>query len=144
MFLSSTAMFASSSIFAEVTGPGRVHDQRDGLRLVAVQLERHLFEVQDDVGGVFDNARNRRKFVQHALDLDGRDGRAFDGAQQSAPQGVSNRGSPASLERLRGKLSVLIGQCLRLGRQALRLLKSLPHISIPPGPPAADLTNYST
>ena len=68
-----------------------------------------------------------RKFVQHAFDLHGGDGRAFDGAQQRAPQRVANRGAPTALKRLRGKLSVLIGERFGFSRETLWFLKTLPH-----------------
>src|SRR5262249_20191935 len=87
----------------------------------------HLLEVQDDVGGVLDHAGNRRKLVQHTLDLDGRDGGALDRAQQSTPQGVSNRSAPAALKWLRRKPSILIGQRFEFSGQPLRLLKTFPH-----------------
>jgi hypothetical protein len=51
---------------------------RDRLRLIRVNLERDLLEVQDDVRRVLDHALNRRELVEHAFDLDRRHGRALD------------------------------------------------------------------
>ena len=118
-------------VFFDLRGGHRTRHidvQRDGLRLVGVQLQRNLLEVEDDVGGVFDHAGNRRKFVQHAFDFHGGDRRAFDRAQQRAPQRVPDGGSPAALKRLRGKFPELVGECLGFCRQPLWFLKALPHL----------------
>jgi hypothetical protein len=50
-------------------------------------LNGTLLEVEDDVGGVFNDARYRAEFVLHAFDADRGDGRAFDGAR--AARGAS-------------------------------------------------------
>src|SRR6202011_2796465 len=84
-------------------------------------------EVEDDVRGVFDHTRNRRKFVQYTFDFHCGDRRAFNRAQQGAPQRVPYRSAPAALKRLRGKPPVLFGQRLQLGCKTLWLLKTLPH-----------------
>ena len=101
--------------------------QVDRLAVFAVQLQRDLLEVENDVGRIFDDARNRRELVQHAFDLHCRDGSAFDRRQQHAPQSISNRCSESALKRLRGKLSV----CFRRSRfaadgQSFWFLKTLP------------------
>src|SRR5215475_11416207 len=49
----------------------------DGLRFTGVEFERDLFKVEDDIGGILNNARNRRELVQHAFDADGDDGGSF-------------------------------------------------------------------
>src|ERR1700731_397970 len=97
------------------------------LRQVGVELDGHLLQVEDDVRGILDHTRDRRKFVQHAFDLHGGDGRALDRAEQRATQRVSYGRTPAALKRLRGKPSVLLGQRFQLGRKTLWLLKTLPH-----------------
>src|SRR6267154_4312711 len=94
---------------------------------VGVELDRHLLQVEDDVRGILDHAGDRRKFVQHTFDLYGGDGRAFNRTEQRATQRVSYRRAPAALKRLRGKPPVLLGGRRQLGRQTLRLLKTLPH-----------------
>ena len=43
-----------------------------------MQFQRNLFQVEYDVGGIFDDAGYGLKFVQHAFDFDGSNGRAFD------------------------------------------------------------------
>jgi hypothetical protein len=71
---------------------GRGHDagllrvERDGLGLIGVQLQRHLLQIEDDVGGVLHHAGDGAELVQHALDLHGGNRGAFDGTQQGAPQ----------------------------------------------------------
>src|SRR5208282_5864438 len=99
--------------------PGVVEDATD--------IILNLLQVQDDVGGVFHHSRNRREFVQHALDLHRGDRRAFDRAQQRSPQPVSDRGTPAPFKRLRRKPAVPLRQRFQLRRKTLRFLKSLPH-----------------
>src|SRR5216684_669344 len=123
--LSRTAKSASSSICADRTGLLDV--DVNGLGQVGVELDGHLLEVEDDVGGILDHAGDRRKFVQHAFDLHGGDGRAFNGTEQRATQRVSNGRAPAALKRLRGKPPVLFGERFQLGCKTLRLLKTLPH-----------------
>src|SRR6267154_4127754 len=97
------------------------------LRQVGVELDGHLLQVEDDVRGILDHARDRRKFVQHAFDLHGGDGRAFNRTEQRATQRISHGRAPAALKRLRGKPPVLLGERFQLGRKTLRLLKTLPH-----------------
>src|SRR5277367_4881965 len=91
----------------------------NGFRQVGVELDGDLFQVEDDVRGVFDHAGNRGEFVQDALDFDRGDGCAFDGAEQRATQRVSYRGAPAALKRLRGEAAVFFGQRFQLGGQTL-------------------------
>ena len=73
---------------------------RDGHTLgpVDIHADRDALEVQDDVGNVFADTRNRRKLVQHTVDLDGGDGRALKRAHQHAPQRVAEREAEAALE----------------------------------------------
>ena len=91
-----------------------------------MHLEGNLLEVQDDVRRVFDDAGNRRELVQHAVDLDGRDRRAFNRRQQHAPQRVANRRPESAFERLRVEAPEPIRQCFPLELQPLRPLKTFP------------------
>ena len=95
--------------------PGSFHVEIDRLGQIGVELDGHLLEIEDDVRGVFDYAGNRRKFVQDAFDFYGGDGCAFDRAQQRSTEGVSYRGAPAALKRLRGETAVLFGQRFQFG-----------------------------
>src|SRR5256885_7474112 len=103
-----------------------VHVNRLGQ--IGVQFDGNLLQIEDDIGGVLNYAGDRRKFVQHAFDFDGGDGRSFDGAEQRAAQRVAYRGAPAAFERLRGKTRVLFSERFELRRKTLLLFKTLPHI----------------
>src|ERR1019366_10127868 len=52
---------------------GAFHVEAHRLDPLAHQLERNLFQVQDDVGGVLHHARYPAEFVLDAFDADGRD-----------------------------------------------------------------------
>src|SRR6267143_5179330 len=66
--------------------PGSFLAQANGLGLIGVQLETDLLDVENDVGDVFGDARNRGEFVQDALDLDGDDGGTRQRGQQYPTQ----------------------------------------------------------
>jgi hypothetical protein len=51
------------------TGSRQLHP----FRAFALHFQRDLFDVENDVGDIFTNASQRRKFVQHVFDLDRRD-----------------------------------------------------------------------
>src|SRR5207249_8464592 len=53
--------------------PGPFLTQAKGLRLLGMQLEADLLDVENDVGDVLGDAANRGEFVQDALDSDGYD-----------------------------------------------------------------------
>ena len=59
------------------------------LRTLGHHLQAHRFEIEHDVGDVLADPRNRRKFVQNALDLDRRHRRAVQRRQQDTPQRVA-------------------------------------------------------
>ena len=93
----------------------RVDFQADGARALAHHLERNLLQVEDDVGGVFDDAGNGAELVRHAFDAHRRDGRAFNRAQQHAAQPVADGGAESALERLRGEHAVTLGERFGIG-----------------------------
>ncbi len=70
------------------------------LGIVAVHLDGDFLDVQDDVGDIFANARDRRELVQNAVDLDSRDGCTTKRRQENATQSVTQRQTEATLERL--------------------------------------------
>src|SRR5262245_28742459 len=105
---------------------GLVDPQRERLRVIDVQLQRNLLEVEDDVGGVLDHAGNRRELVQHAVDLHRGDRRAFDRRQQHAAQRVADGGAEAALERLRVEPAEAIGERLTFELEPLGPLKTFP------------------
>ena len=106
---------------------GLLDPQARGAYAFAHHLEGNLFEVENDVGGVFHHARNRAELVLHAFDAHGGDRRALDGAQQHAAQTVADGGPKTALEWLRGKHAIAIGQSLRIGNQAFGFLKTFEH-----------------
>ncbi len=67
-------------------------------------LERDLLQVQDDIGGVFDDTGDGAEFVIHAFNADRGDGGALDARKEHAAQRVADGGAEAALERLGGEL----------------------------------------
>ena len=76
------------------------------LRRVAVVLHHERLDVQHDVGDVFHHAFDGREFVLRVVDLDLRDGAAFEARQQDAPQAVAHGRAEAALKRLGDELAV--------------------------------------
>ena len=79
----------------------------EGLAGGVVDLDEQVLEVQDQLGAVFFDAANGRELVQDAVNLDGGDGRAGDGRQQDAPQGIPQGHAVAALQRLDDELAVV-------------------------------------
>ena len=79
----------------------------EGLGALAVQLERDLLEVEDDVRHVLDHALEGREFMEDAFDADGGDGRPFDRREKHAPERVTDRRTEAALERLGNETPVV-------------------------------------
>ncbi len=100
--------------------------QIERLGTVAVELERDLLQVQDDVGCVFDHAANRLELVQHFLDADSGDCCSLDRAEQGATKGVADRRTKTTLKGLRAELAKLLGKRLGIDCQTLGLLKTSP------------------
>src|SRR4029077_8508717 len=88
------------------TGAALDEPELDGVSRVA--LEAELLDVEDDLGDVFLDARDRRELLVDVTDLDARDGRPFEGRQEDAPEGVAEGDAVAGLE----------GTCLVLGVRA--------------------------
>ena len=107
---------------------GLVDAEVQRLGVVDVAGERNLLQVEDDVGRVLDDALNGRELVQHAVDLDGGDRRAFDRRQQHAAQRVANRGAEAAFKRLGIKTAEAIGEGFALEFEPLGTLKTFPHV----------------
>ena len=89
-----------------------------------MELHRDLLQVEDDVGRILDDARDRRELVEHAVDLHGRDGRAFDRREQHAPQRVADRGAETALEGLRVEPAEPVRQSFALNFEPLGTLKT--------------------
>ncbi len=85
---------------------------RDAERLGVLVLEvaeLDLLQVEDDVGDVLDDARERAELVLGTFDFHRGDGGTFEGGEQHAAQGVSNRVAVAGLEWFGGELGVGVG-----------------------------------
>jgi hypothetical protein len=106
--------------------------QVNGLRPVARELEGNLLEVQDDVSRVLDDSRDRLELVQYTLDFHGCNRRAFDRAQQHAPQSIADGRAEAALKRLRPEHPVFVGQRAGIARQPFRFLKTFPKHRVSP------------
>src|SRR5262249_30154626 len=70
------------------------------LRTVAGHAESNGLDVEDDVGDVFAHTGDRREFMQHAVDMDGRNGSALQRGQQHATQGIAQGQREATFQRL--------------------------------------------
>ena len=85
--------------FAGALGP-----QTHALGAVAMHAQTDGLDVQDDIGDVLAHAGDRRKLVQHAIDLDGRHRRALQAktariAAQGIAQGQVQSRAPAARRR---------------------------------------------
>ncbi len=119
-------MSASPSMSRALTSPALSIAQVQRLGRVDVHLQRNLLQIQDDVGRVLDDAGDGRELVQHAVDLDRRDRRAFNRRQQHAPQGVADGRAESALEWLRVEAAKSIGEGLALELEPLGSLKTFP------------------
>ena len=97
---------ASAWMSAAVTAPSLVDLDLKGEGFAFLGNDENLFQVQDDVGDVFDDAVDRLELVLHAIDLDRRDGAALDGREKDATQGITDGVTVAGLERLGDELGV--------------------------------------
>ena len=78
---------------------GAALDQAELDRVGREALEAELLDVQDDLGDVFLDARDRRELLVDVADLDARDRGAVERRQQHAAEGVAERHAVAGLER---------------------------------------------
>ena len=104
------------------------------LRTVAVELERDLLQVQDDVGRILNHSGNGLKLVQHIFNANCGHGFAFNRAQQRTPQSIADRRAETPLKGLRAELAKGVGQRLGIYCKPLRFLESSPqhtYLSVP-------------
>ena len=90
---------ADSAMSAAMTGAGAALDQPELDRVRREALEAELLDVQDDLGDVFLDARDRGELLVHVADLDRRDGRALERGEQDAAEGVAEGDAVAGLQR---------------------------------------------
>ena len=105
---------------------GNIGAQVERLRPVAIQLERNLLQVQNDVGRILDNARDRLELMQYAFDSHGRNRRAFNRRKQRAPQSIADRRAKPALKRLRAEFTEFLVKCFVLDGKTLGLLETSP------------------
>src|SRR5271170_7222949 len=75
--------------------------ENEALDAVALHLDRDVLDVEHDVDDVLADAGDRRKLVQHAVDVDRCDRGALKRRQQHATQRIAERLAKAALQRLR-------------------------------------------
>src|SRR5439155_22959608 len=88
-------------------------------RMAREALQAELLDVQDDLGDVLLDARDRRELLVHVADLDRRDRRSLERREEDAPEGVADRHAVAGLERAGLVLGVEAGLLDRLDLRAL-------------------------
>ena len=73
--------------------------EADGHRLVAVDLEQEVLQVQDDVGDILLDARQGRELVEGLIEPHLSDGSTRDRRKKRPPQRVAERVAEAGVER---------------------------------------------
>ena len=73
---------------------------------VAMEFRGQTFDVQNNLGDILLDARDGRKLVQHAVDLNRRDRNARQGGKQYPAQAVAQRGTKAAFQRFHYKFTV--------------------------------------
>ena len=107
-------------------GAGLVGGELHLLGLIGVELHDQALDVEDDVGDIFHHAGEAGEFVLRALEADVGDGRAFQDAEQDAPQAVADGGAEAAFERLGGKFAVGFGGDVLVANDARGQFQSSP------------------
>jgi hypothetical protein len=77
-------------------------------------LGRHgqVLDVEDDLGDIFLDTRNRRELVQHAIDPDAGYSGTGDGGEQGTAEGVSEGVTEARLQRFNDEPGAVFGDYL--------------------------------
>ena len=78
----------------------------DHLRLFGKELRRQQLDVQNQLGDVFLDARNRRKLMLHALDTDAGCRYAGERIEHDSAKRVAQRLTKAALQRIYDKFSI--------------------------------------
>ena len=93
---------------------------RNALGTFGFHADGNTFEVQNHIGHVFTNASDAGELVQNVVDLNRSDRRALQRAHQNAAQGVAQRQTKATLQRLGDDrcltCRVITGFYVQLGR----------------------------
>ena len=75
------------------------------LRLLIVNLQDNVLEIQNDLRHIFLYMRNGRKLVQHTINLHGSDGIAGQRGEQHSPHTVAQGCAETSFQRFHHKLT---------------------------------------
>src|SRR5699024_7354107 len=81
---------------------------------------------EDDVGDILLHAFERGELMGGALDVHGRDGRAFQAGQQDAAQAIAHGGAEAAFERLDGEFAVFVRIDLLIGVNTMGQFQTSP------------------
>jgi hypothetical protein len=80
-------------------GPGTALGQPELDRVGREALHAELLDVEDDLGDVLLDARDRRELLVNVADLERRHSRSFQGRQEDTTEGVAEGDAVASLQR---------------------------------------------
>jgi len=102
-----------------------INNQTQFPRVFVLEVaEPNFFQVQHDVGHVFDHAGQRTKFMRGPFDFHGGDGCAFERAEQHPAQAVAEGMAVATFKRFSNKLGISIGGRLFIFLKAVRHLET--------------------
>ena len=87
-------------------GPSFAGLDQKGDRLALGRDDQDLLKVENNIRDILDDVVDGLELVVNAINLDRRDGGAFDGAEEDAAKRVADRMSITSLERLGDELGV--------------------------------------
>ncbi len=105
---------------------GSAGTQPHAFGTLAIHPQIDAFDVEDDVGHVFEHAGQRGKFVQYALDLHRSDRRPLQRRHQHPPQRISQRQTEPAFQWLGDDRGDALGVVARLNRQLFRFDQCLP------------------
>src|SRR5262249_23617901 len=97
-----------------------------GTWLLTGILYHKALDIQDDIGHVLDNPRNRADLVLYSLDLDPGHSAAFQARQKDAAQAVANGHTKAALERFSSEFAISVGQCASVAADTTGQLETTP------------------
>jgi hypothetical protein len=111
-----------------IAGPllAQVHHDR----LVMLRGDDELLEVEDDLGHVLLDARDRGELVEDVLDPDAGDGRTGDARQERPAQGVPQGVAEARLEGLQDEPRTVVADALLSEGRTLGNKHGLPFLSV--------------
>ena len=99
---------------------------QDGARFRSVELQPHLFQVQDDLGNIFMHTINGGKFMQGVVQANGCNGGAADGGEHDPPQRIANGRRKSTFQWLANELAIPVGKRPLVDLQLLRRDQRVP------------------